>query len=671
MNTYKKIAPRVLNGNKTVVWSSGKLAFIILIIGLFLSCAQGEGDTESALDKTTDFGTGLAINEIPVNGRVVFPIKANLTSGFSGVIDRVNVEEGEYVQKDDVLLAFKKMRVAQLETILRQSQLTLINSKTDLESVMISTPARIAELQVASSVAAFEADKSADQYADLISQNNPSLALAQKSLAEAGINLDDAEEHLLDVMTPDVLLVSSAENKVAKAMVEVDKAEESLDNLDRDVGNLLATARLNVDRFEKELLDATLSGENAVRTAKNTYDTALEEYKDLFKFWLGVETSDDEIVIEPGELFIAWGLDVDKVFDRYNPIYTKGFNPSYDNPDTRWKEFTVWAWLHLHPGYRTIIGTCDDNRVLGRWRCIEREFEDSFDAYDNAKDALVVAQNSSEKTVEAARDKLRLAQAKLSDAQEDFNDLSSGNESGGVRESAKTRFLMAIANLTEAEEDLAELTTNIDPFAANAATAARDIAYANFKEAEEDLDRALNNSLDVEVARARKDLAAANAEEASIRLEEATAITAIEKDLARSAHEVALEEYREALQDFESVYVKAPFSGRVVKINVVPEDEVGIDTRLIDIVDPSIIEVHGVIDAASSSRIKIGSSAKLYFGGLEDIPLEGEVTSISEDARTERGIVSIPVILGIEVPAGFDVPIQMTSVTATINGEKS
>ena len=126
----------------------------------------------------------------------------------------------------------------------------------------------------------------------------------------------------------------------------------------------------------------------------------------------------------------------------------------------------------------------------------------------------------------------------------------------------------------------------------------------------------------------------------------------------------------DAVEDFQGATILAPFDGIVSLVNVDPDDQVDENSRVIELVDPSVVEVAGLVNAADVSRVANGATAKVTIGSLAGRVLSGKVIAVSISPRTERGVVSYPVKIRVEIPDGVQIPIGLSSITVVVTHQE-
>ena len=122
----------------------------------------------------------------------------------------------------------------------------------------------------------------------------------------------------------------------------------------------------------------------------------------------------------------------------------------------------------------------------------------------------------------------------------------------------------------------------------------------------------------------------------------------------------------EALEALEGAFVRAPFNGVVSQINVKIDDNIKKESRVIVVVDPTVVEVAGSVDAIDIPVVDMGAKAKVTISAVPGQVLDGMVTTIAAEPRTERGIVSYPVTIRVIVPEGVQVAAGLSAISAKI-----
>ena len=129
--------------------------------------------------------------------------------------------------------------------------------------------------------------------------------------------------------------------------------------------------------------------------------------------------------------------------------------------------------------------------------------------------------------------------------------------------------------------------------------------------------------------------------------------------LARSAAD-------EAREDLEGAMIRAPFRGVVSRINIETDDAITDESRVMALVDPNRLEVHGLVDASEIQFIRLGAAAQVAIGSLPRADLTGVVINVSSSPRTERGVITFPIVVRIDLPEGVSAPLELSGVSMTV-----
>ena len=614
--------------------------------------------------------------EIPVSGSLVFPNTANLSFESPGIVGEVLVNEGDAVQAGQPLASLDEQSLSQLNTAVAGSQLSVTSAQNKLNALLLEPNLQVAsaELEVAGAeVALDEAQNALD---NLLQRPGINVAGAQLAVAQSEIALDNAREQLDDLLEPQQILISGLEARVAAAKVELDAAQEAYDDIKdgnfpeevlRDARNGVSFTTTALEAATRGSNDAQTAAQNALMQAEDAEYVIREQYSSLFKFWFGTELTDAELEMTADEVLAEWGIDLEATFERLNPQYAS-IEPTPDDPDTRWNELTIWAWLNLSVDYPAIIPTCTDEDAIARnKRCITRELQNTYDAYDRVRDGLEAVRNNAATTAEQTEDAVAAAEAALSDAQDALEELEDGPDSSLV-ESAEKRLQLAMASLQEAEDDLAELTVDIDPLNVSLARAAVAQAEVGLQEANDTLERARDDRLYIESAGKRLDLASAALKSAETNLNVVQELVRDQVAAAEAELALAVATLDKTQEAHDGAVITSPMDGIVSLVNIEVDDPVGDEMTALSVVAPDVVELDGVIDAAGRPYVSEGASALVNIESVGDTALGGSVSYIGSEARTERGVISYAVRIRVEVPPGINVPVSISAASAVIEG---
>jgi HlyD family secretion protein len=205
----------------------------------------------------------------------------------------------------------------------------------------------------------------------------------------------------------------------------------------------------------------------------------------------------------------------------------------------------------------------------------------------------------------------------------------------------KTELAQAENTLAEAEETLAKMQAGADP-----------------------LQVELRKK---ELAAAQADLDTAEAELAGIK-GNATSPEGELKQLKIAEAKAALDS---ATKRLETAIVLAPFDGVVTAVNVSAGESVSASTVIVEITDPTVIEISAVLDEIDVPQVKIGQRVVVTLSSLSDLELSGKVTAISSTSKTQSGVVTYTVTIRVAPPDGVEVREGMSANADIIVEEAS
>ena len=116
----------------------------------------------------------------------------------------------------------------------------------------------------------------------------------------------------------------------------------------------------------------------------------------------------------------------------------------------------------------------------------------------------------------------------------------------------------------------------------------------------------------------------------------------------------------------ENAILRAPFDGIVRLATISTGDIITVDARVIQVVDPEDVAVLGLVETNYIDRISVGTPASVTLGAVPGVTLEAQVSEMSGEARTERGVISFPVVFSVAVPPDVSIPPNPGLVTTTI-----
>lgn len=119
---------------------------------------------------------------------------------------------------------------------------------------------------------------------------------------------------------------------------------------------------------------------------------------------------------------------------------------------------------------------------------------------------------------------------------------------------------------------------------------------------------------------------------------------------AEANHKAALAQVEMAAKGLDDAVLRAPISGVVAQRLAQPGERVGIDTRVIEIVDLGRLELEATLSAADSIDVRVGQEATLQIEG-SNRPIAAKVVRINPSAQA--GSRSVLAYLSLSDTAGL------------------
>lgn len=118
---------------------------------------------------------------------------------------------------------------------------------------------------------------------------------------------------------------------------------------------------------------------------------------------------------------------------------------------------------------------------------------------------------------------------------------------------------------------------------------------------------------------------------------------------AQATHRAAQAATEVATKSLDDTVLKAPISGQVSQRLAQPGERVGVDARIVEVVDLSRLEMEAALGAAESMQVRVGQSAQLQIEGSRQ-SVSARVVRINPSAQA--GSRSVLVYLSIDNPDG-------------------
>ena len=248
--------------------------------------------------------------------------------------------------------------------------------------------------------------------------------------------------------------------------------------------------------------------------------------------------------------------------------------------------------------------------------------------------------------------------------------------------SLEADIVQAWSNLGKEEQDLAEMIGGPDSVAVALRSRDVDVAAASLEQARTDLQNFLSLSAEdlpastVDLAvmaavpdpvamalRSREvDVAAAGLEQANQDLGDILSPGAADIALLESKLLAARVAHTEALEKLESISLKAPFDGFISVVSVSDGDQIGANAEIVEVVDPSVVEMDGIVDEIDILLLSVGLAASVTVDALPGQILLGSISEIAPAAINQQGVVTYPVRVRVQIPDNLELRDGLSAV---------
>ena len=109
-----------------------------------------------------------------------------------------------------------------------------------------------------------------------------------------------------------------------------------------------------------------------------------------------------------------------------------------------------------------------------------------------------------------------------------------------------------------------------------------------------------------------------------------------------------------AIERLDGATIRAPMAGIVSSVDVEIGESVNANASIVEIVDPTVIEMDGTVDEIDVLFISQGAQAIVTLDALAGQILVGTVTEIGSAATSQQGVVTYPLRVTLQVPVGIE-----------------
>ena len=504
------------------------------------------------------------------------------------------------------------------------------------------------------------------------------MAQAEAAVANARLSLKEAQDDLAALIQPPQGEIAKAEAAVTNAKISAEAALDALVTLRQwpsgediaDAQSLIDSEATALAGAEGDLHLARKDWDAKVETAQDSINAAFEGYQTVFQKWLGIDPPEVKQDGDPDTLLNAWGADLGSLFNaaaRFQDLIlgldSQGSPP--DDPDTRWSEAVVYFWANLHPS--EIVPTCEDGNIDPQTLCVRQEMDDAWDTLQSTVDQLDTVEFQAAKAIGNAEQAVIRAQESLAAARDLMAGLELDPDSLEV-EGMEKQLAVALATLQETEDALEEINTKQDSLEFQSQDKKVALAQASLDDAEQELSELLGGPDPLEAEAQRMQVAVNQADLDQAEEDHAELVGSVDP-LEVSLREAEVASARlaldTALQQLEGLTLMSPMDGVVSLVNVEAGQEITTNTRVIEVVDTTVVEVDGIVDEIDVLFVQVGARTEVIMDALPGQVLEGTVTSIASAGQNQQGVVTYPISTEVRVPEGVQL-VEGLSATASI-----
>ena len=555
-------------------------------------------------------------SDFRVRSELIFNTRADLSFQLGGEVGAVNVAVGDLVAAGDVLATLD----SDTTTDLRHNE-TLAKVRVD------------------------QTEDALDRALGIESEDPLIRARAENALAQAEVAMEKAQDALDDYQLEHDEALGRARQRVADAIAALDKAEDAVTDFADAHGQQFANAvaaraqaRTALDNAKDAVADFSPLHEESVKQLSARIaqtEVTLDQTRTTLRDF---DRNHADRVSQATQNLARAETTLDNANDALDEFYVDIVNENFKNlPDG--SNFDVVQLNSLQAAVDSA------QRAVDYW---EREITELA---------------AGPKEIE--RQNLESRIAELETTLGILNDRLADRAAGPDQEELarlETQVLVAQERLNTAERNLAEVEQGVDQIelsrletSVDSARVALDAARTRLERLEEGPDPTTLAALQQALTTAREtrdDLA---------RGPDPVAVALAQANLAD-----ALTDHADILDDLEDTVIRAPFSGLVRLVIIEPDDVIKVDARVIQLVDPADIAVRGLVETNYIERIDVGAPATVTLAAVPDVTFAAAVASVSQEARTERGVISFPVIFTVAIPEGVAIPPEPGLVTTTV-----
>ena len=654
---------------------------LVLVVALLASGGAtyagyelSRGGSSSSLEedqRLVPIGYGDLVRRVTTSGSLEFPNRQTMSFGSAGTVDRLLVREGQSVTAGQVLARLDAATAAKLAESAAQAQVDVIAAQKALDELSAPTPLMLAQSRRTVASAEFDLQAAEVALEALLDSATLSLAQARQKVAGGEFDLQAANDALDEVNVPfSEEQIKTQEQSVAGARSGVQEAEDALGLLGRSFSQSLAQALLNKADADAALVDA--------RNALETYETANTARLDLAR----------------ADQLLAQGRhdDILRQLDGFLESQAAGV-AGLEGSIQQFQELLADRKVRLDAANAELVPL--EGLIAERDKAKSDLAEARAALADLGGGAVTATLETQLSKIEDARANLdavqgsgldaTVAKAQLASLRLGLSAIESGASPVQVS-LLEAGIVQAWAKLGKEELDLADMIAGPDAVAVKLRSREVDVAAASLEQAVRDLQSLLSanagnlalldsdpanltavpdpvlvalRSQDIDVAAAS--LAQADQDLAELLSPNAADLALLESKLAavQTAHAVSLER-------LAAVSLRAPFQGFISLVSVEEGDQVGANAAIVEVVDPSLVEMNGIVDEVDILLLRAGIPASVTIDALPGEVLSGVVVEIAPAATVQQGVVTYPVRVQVQIPQGLELRDGLSAVADLI-----
>lgn len=594
----------------------------LCVIILACSAAAEPGETaEPPADTAAPSAETAVAPDFQARGELIFNTRVNLAFEIPGKIGAVNVAVGDRVSAGDILATLDSETQTAAQTAVAQAKVNVENAQDRLDQIM-----------------------------GLESSDPLVRARAESALANAEIALERAQERLDDYQVNYNVQLATARQNVANAEAAVDRADDAVtdfgDNHSEQFAQALSnrsTAKITLDNAEKAVRDflprhteTVARLRSRIAATENNLDDAREAVRDFETRHANQLAMARQAVAQAETAVTA----AQAKMDAFNQqIADESFYTHQERNENPGATFNPTQLRALRAGVE-----------LAEKSLAEKQQDlDELLAGPKESDRTVVVERVAE--LEAALVQLNLQMA----------DVQAGPNSNEL-ERLENAVTLARERLDRAERDLAEAQAGVDAVELARLQAAADQYRVALESARSQLARLAKGPDQAALDGLVKDVATAR----QARDDLTKKVAAADVALAQANIDAAAAAYTRAAADADKTTLRAPIDGIVRLVTIAPGEAATLDVRAIQIVDPYDVSVLGLVESNYIGRISVAAPAEVTLSAVPGQVFAAQAAEISDTARTERGIISFPVMFNVTIPQNAPAPILPGLVSVTV-----